>query len=111
MILDTQPIHGDSQIVDKFGFGWHGFESYLFGVGARWTMGSAKSYFYTRIEVEQLALDIRSHGWNGPALGCVVAGFVFFSKRNSRSDRRRFVFPSDFSLSHKLVLDPIVSHP
>jgi organic radical activating enzyme len=60
MILDTQPIHGDSQIVDKFGFGWHGFESYLFGVGARWTMGSAKSYFYTRIEVEQLALDIRS---------------------------------------------------
>jgi len=60
MILDTQPIRDDSQTVDKFGFGWHGFEQHLFGVGARWTMGSAKSYFYTRIEVDQLALDFRS---------------------------------------------------
>jgi len=59
MILDTQPIRDDSQTVDKFGFGWHGFEQHLFGVGARWTTGSAKSYFYTRIEVDQLTLDFR----------------------------------------------------
>jgi hypothetical protein len=60
MILDTKPIRGDSQTVDKFGFGWHAFESYLFGVGARWTAGSAKSYFYTRIESDLLAMDFRS---------------------------------------------------
>jgi len=60
MILDTKPIRGDSQTVDKFGFGWHAFESYLFGVGARWTTGSAKSYFYTRIESDVLAMDLRS---------------------------------------------------
>jgi hypothetical protein len=60
MILDTKPIRGDSQAVDKFGFGWHAFESHLFGVGARWTSGSAKSYFYTRIESDVLAVDFRS---------------------------------------------------
>jgi len=60
MILDTKPLRDDSQTVDKFGFGWHAFESYLFGVGARWTSGSAKSYFYTRIDSDVLALDFRS---------------------------------------------------
>jgi organic radical activating enzyme len=60
MVLDTQPIREDSQIVDKFGFGWHAFEAHLFGVGARWTTGSAKAYFYTRIEVDRLMLDFRS---------------------------------------------------
>jgi hypothetical protein len=60
MILDTKPLRDDRQTVDKFGFGWHPFESYLFGVGARWTSGSAKSYFYTRIDSDLLALDFRS---------------------------------------------------
>jgi organic radical activating enzyme len=60
MILDTKPLMDHSQPVDKFGFGWHAFESYLFGVGARWTSGSAKSYFYTRIDSDVVALDFRS---------------------------------------------------
>jgi hypothetical protein len=60
MILDTKPLRDDSQTVDKFGFGWHPYESYLFGVGARWTSGSAKSYFYTRIDSDVLALDFHS---------------------------------------------------
>ncbi|HLJ24573.1 MAG TPA: radical SAM/SPASM domain-containing protein [Candidatus Acidoferrales bacterium] len=60
MILDTQPIRDDWQAVDKFGFGWHIFERYLFGVGGRWTAGSAKSYFYTRIESMVLEIQFRS---------------------------------------------------
>jgi organic radical activating enzyme len=60
MILDTQPIANDWQDIDKFGFGWHIFEKYLFGVGGRWTSGSAKSYFYTRIESMVLELQFRS---------------------------------------------------
>src|SRR5690242_4575655 len=60
MILDTQPIRGDWQAVDKFGFGWHPFESYLFGIGGRWTSGSAQSYFYTRIESVVLSMEFRS---------------------------------------------------
>jgi organic radical activating enzyme len=60
MILDTQPVRDDSQTVDKFGFGWHAFESYLFGVGARWTSGDANAYFYTRIDSEALAMQFRS---------------------------------------------------
>jgi len=60
MILDTQPIRDGWQAVDKFGFGWHALESSLFGVGGRWTSGSAKSYFYTRIESLVLAMEFRS---------------------------------------------------
>lgn len=60
MILDTQPIRDDWQSVDKFGFGWHAFEPYLFGTGGRWTSGSAKSYFFTRIDSVVLSLDFRS---------------------------------------------------
>jgi hypothetical protein len=60
MILDTQPIRDDWQAVDKFGFGWHPFESYLFGIGGRWTSGSAQSYFYTRIESVVLSMEFRS---------------------------------------------------
>ncbi len=60
MILDTQPIRDNWQAVDKFGFGWHAFEKYLFGIGGRWTGGSAKSYFYTRIESEILSLEFQS---------------------------------------------------
>ena len=60
MILDTQPIPDDSQAIDKFGFGWHAQEEHLFGVGARWTSGSAKSYFYTRIECDSLVMKFRS---------------------------------------------------
>ena len=60
MILDTQPIQDDWQTVDKFGFGWHALEPYLFGVGGRWTTGCAKSYFYTRIESMVLQMEFRS---------------------------------------------------
>jgi hypothetical protein len=60
MILDTQPIPDDFQAIDKFGFGWHMFEKYLFGTGGRWTSGSAKSYFYTRIETMILEMRFRS---------------------------------------------------
>ncbi len=60
MILDKQPIQDDSQSVNKFGFGWHAFESYLFGVGARWTSGSAKFYFYTRLDADVLSMRFRS---------------------------------------------------
>ena len=60
MILDTQPIRDEWQTVDKFGFGWNAFEPYLFGTGGRWTSGSAKSYFFTRIESVVLSIEFRS---------------------------------------------------
>ena len=60
MILDTFPLAQDTQQIDKFGFGWHGLEPHLFGVGGRWTSGSGKAYFYTRLEAESLALRFRS---------------------------------------------------
>ena len=60
MVLDTYPIQDCSQAIDKFGFGWHGFESYLFGVGARWTSGSAKSFFYTRMDADAFSMRFRS---------------------------------------------------
>jgi organic radical activating enzyme len=60
MILDTHPIRDEWQAIDKFGFGWHPFEPYLFGRGGRWSGGSAKSYFYTRIETMALAMEFQS---------------------------------------------------
>jgi organic radical activating enzyme len=60
MILDTQPLRDEWQPIDKFGFGWHQQEPYLFGRGGRWTGGSAKSYFYTRIETMALAMEFQS---------------------------------------------------
>jgi organic radical activating enzyme len=60
MILDTFALREDTQKIDKFGFGWHGFEQHLFGVGGRWTAGNAKSYFYTRLDAESLELRFRS---------------------------------------------------
>jgi hypothetical protein len=60
MILDTDPIRDEWQAIDKFGFGWHPFEPYLFGKGGRWSGGSAKSYFYTRIETLTLAMEFQS---------------------------------------------------
>ena len=60
MILDTFPLPQDIQQIDKFGFGWHGLEQHLFGVGGRWTSGSAKAYFFTRLKVKTLALRFRS---------------------------------------------------
>jgi MoaA/NifB/PqqE/SkfB family radical SAM enzyme len=60
MILDTFALREDTQAIDKFGFGWHGFEAYLFGVGGRWTSGNAKSYFYTRIDADSLEIRFRS---------------------------------------------------
>ncbi|HWZ56739.1 MAG TPA: radical SAM/SPASM domain-containing protein [Verrucomicrobiae bacterium] len=60
MILDTFALREDTQPIDKFGFGWHGVEQRLFGVGGRWTSGNAKSYFYTRLEAESLQIRFRS---------------------------------------------------
>ncbi len=60
MILDTFPLRADTQTIDKFGFGWHGFEPALFGTGGRWTSGNAKSYFYTRIDASSLAMKFMS---------------------------------------------------
>jgi MoaA/NifB/PqqE/SkfB family radical SAM enzyme len=60
MILDTFPLRDETQAIDKFGFGWHGVEQHLFGVGGRWTAGNAKSYFYTRLETESLEIRFRS---------------------------------------------------
>jgi sulfatase maturation enzyme AslB (radical SAM superfamily) len=60
VILDTFPLREETQAIDKYGFGWHGVEQYLFGVGGRWTSGNAKSYFYTRLDAESLELRFRS---------------------------------------------------
>jgi organic radical activating enzyme len=60
MILDTFPLPEETQAIDKFGFGWHGVEQHLFGVGGRWTAGNAKSYFYTRLETDSLEIRFRS---------------------------------------------------
>jgi organic radical activating enzyme len=75
MILDTQPIRDDWQTVDKFGFGWHAWESYLFGVGGRWTAGSAKSYFYTRIEAVVLSMEFRSPFSSGTKFHVLLSAY------------------------------------
>ena len=90
MILDTQPIRDDSQTVDKFGFGWHGFEQHLFGVGARWTTGSAKSYFYTRIEVDQLTLDFRSPFTSATKLQILLSSYDPDTKQFSLEHSEEF---------------------
>ncbi|HEY2646431.1 MAG TPA: radical SAM/SPASM domain-containing protein [Candidatus Acidoferrales bacterium] len=95
MILDTEPIRYDSQTVDKFGFGWHPFESYLFGVGARWTMGSAKSYFYTRIEVERLSLDFRSAFPSATKFKILLSSYNRITKEFSLDVSEEFVGRKD----------------
>jgi organic radical activating enzyme len=60
MVLDTAPLHSTSQTIDKFGFGWHGFEPRLLDRGGRWTQGNAHAYFFTRLDVSEIALDFYS---------------------------------------------------
>ena len=83
MVLDTQPIRDEWQTVDKFGFGWHIFEKYLFGVGGRWTAGSAKSYFYTRIESMFLAIEFRSPFPSGLKFQALISGYDPVTKKFS----------------------------
>ena len=90
MILDTQPIRDDWQTVDKFGFGWHGFEKYLSGVGGRWTAGSAKSYFYSRIEAMVLQLQFRSSFPSGIKFQLLLSSYDPSSKKFSLEQSAEF---------------------
>jgi hypothetical protein len=90
MILDTQPIRDDWQTVDKFGFGWHQFEKYLFGVGGRWSSGSAKSYFYTRIKSVVLSMEFRSPFSSGTKFQAVLSAYDPATKRFSLDHSEEF---------------------
>jgi organic radical activating enzyme len=90
MILDTQPIRDDWQAVDKFGFGWHALESYLFGVGGRWTSGSAKSYFYTRIESVALSMEFRSPFSSGTKFHMLLSAYDPAAKQFSLDHSEEF---------------------
>jgi organic radical activating enzyme len=90
MILDTQPIRDDWQAVDKFGFGWHPFESYLFGIGARWSAGSAKSFFYTRIESVVLSMEFRSPFSSGTKFQALISAYDPATKQFSLDHSEEF---------------------
>ena len=81
MILDTLPLREDSQAIDKFGFGWHGLEQHLFGVGGRWTAGNAKSYFYTRLDAESLELRFRSPFHSGIKFQFLLSAYNSATKK------------------------------
>ncbi len=102
MILDTQPIRDDWQAIDKFGFGWHGHEAHLFGVGARWTSGCANSYFYTRIESFSLTLKFRSPFPSGTKFQLLLSAFDPATKQFSLEQSEEFYGSKD-----QMVLEEI----
>jgi len=99
MILDTQPIHGDSQTIDKFGFGWHALESYLFGVGARWTAGDANAYFYSRIDSDVLAMQFRSPFPSGTKFQILLSAYNPATKEFSLDQCEEFYGRKDQMVS------------
>lgn len=90
MILDTRPLSGDCQIIDKFGFGWHIHEPHLFGMGGRWTGGSAKSYFYTRLEAESLEIAFRSPFPSDTAFRALLSAYDPSTKKFSLEQSEEF---------------------
>ncbi|MCX6579301.1 MAG: SPASM domain-containing protein [Candidatus Aminicenantes bacterium] len=59
-ILDTAKLAGKSQRVDKFGRGWEGYEEGMYGLGGRWTRGTANAYVYARIAAGKISIKFRS---------------------------------------------------
>lgn len=99
MILDTQPVRGDSQAIDKFGFGWHALESYLFGVGARWTAGHASAYFYSRIDSDVLGMQFRSPFPSGTKFQILLSAYNPATKEFSLDHSEEFYGRKDQMVS------------
>jgi organic radical activating enzyme len=95
MILDTFPLRHDTQPIDKFGFGWHGVEQHLFGVGGRWTSGSAKSYFYSRLEAESLAFRFRSPFHSGTKFQLLLSAHDPVTKKFTMEKSEEFYGEKD----------------
>ncbi len=64
-ILDTAKLAGESQKVDKFGWGWEGYEDGMYGIGGRWTQGTANVYVYARIAAGKIKIKFRSEQDSG----------------------------------------------
>ena len=95
MILDTDPLRTSKQIVDKFGFGWHGVEPGLYGCGARWTMGNAKAYFFSRIESSTISLKFRSPFVSGTRFHLLLSSYDHATKRFSLEQSEEFYGEKD----------------
>jgi hypothetical protein len=95
MILDTQPIQDEWQTIDKYGFGWHIFEQNLYGLGGRWTAGSAKSYFYTRIESAKLELQFQSPFLSGTKFQALFSAYDPITKQFSLDHSETFYGTKD----------------
>jgi len=66
-IFDTSPLSADEQIVDKWGAGWWTLEPELYGLGGRWTKGTAQSYIFVRVPARRIAVNFLSvHEDTGP---------------------------------------------
>lgn len=104
MILDTRPVSEGAQAVDKFGFGWHIHELHLFARGGRWTGGSAKSYFYTRMEVDSLAIEFRSPFPSDIAFQALVSAYDPATRSFALEESAEFYGRRDRMVREKIPL-------
>ncbi len=73
LVLDTTPIAGNSQPIDTFGRGFYGPEYDSSGRGERWTNGRGNAYFFTRLEVTEISLDLYSPFPDGTRLEMLLS--------------------------------------
>jgi organic radical activating enzyme len=60
-VFHTKPLKSKRQAVDKFGQGWHVFEPGLYGLGGRWTRGTARAaYIFPRLMADKIKLKFYS---------------------------------------------------
>jgi MoaA/NifB/PqqE/SkfB family radical SAM enzyme len=104
MILDTRPVSVTTQDIDKFGFGWHIHEAHLFAKGGRWTTGSAKSYFYTRVDVDTLAIEFRSPFPSDTAFQALVSAYDPATKKFALAESVEFYGRRDRMVREEMPL-------
>jgi MoaA/NifB/PqqE/SkfB family radical SAM enzyme len=105
MILDTRPIQSEKQAIDKFGFGWHIHEAHLFAKGGRWTGGSAKSYFYTRMDAESLAIEFRSPFPSDTAFRVLASAYDPATKKFTLEESAEFYGRRDRMVREEIPLN------
>jgi hypothetical protein len=59
-VFEGSPLDVTEQSVDRFGFGWYGFESAMFGLGGRWSSGRGQAYAYPRLQVRSVEIEFYS---------------------------------------------------
>jgi radical SAM protein with 4Fe4S-binding SPASM domain len=115
-ILDAFKLAGETQKVNAFGWGWETFEKEMYGIGGRWTRGTANAYIYARIAAGKIAIKFRSEQDNEIPFNIEIhsynkesgtfkqeAAFIFYGRKGDNADVE---YPFNFSLFtfYKIVL-------